>query len=173
MANCAIINAVVKDDLESVRQLIEAGHNIEERYPFVNGFNDYHTPLLIAARDGHSAIVAELLKHNANVNAVEPTFGAVPLHKAVYNGHTEITEMIASSKDVNLDFQGLTNGYTPLHDALWHGYNQCADIIIDRGARLDLRGHDGKTPLEIATEVFGANDPIVLKIAKLSGNTSV
>ena len=29
---------------------------------------------------------AQLLKAGADVNAIEPTFGAVPLHKAVYNG---------------------------------------------------------------------------------------
>lgn len=129
--------------------------------PLVNGFNDHHTPLLVACRDGHAEIVVELLKAGADVNAVEPVFGAVPLHKSVYNGHVEITQMLVEQDRINLNYQGATNGYTAVHDSLWHGYDQCATILINSGARLDLRGHDGKTPLDIATEVFGSDHQIV------------
>jgi ankyrin repeat protein len=117
-----------------------------------------HTPLLVACRDGHEAIVTELLKAGADVNAVEPTFGAVPLHKAVYNGHAGITQMLVQQPGIDLNFQGWTNGYTPLHDALWHGFVDCARILVEAGARLDLKGHDGKLPIDIATEVFGKED---------------
>lgn len=150
-----LMKAVTADDLAAVRKLIAAGVNVDERYPCVNGFNDQHTPLLVACRDGHTAIARELLQAGADVNAVEPTFGAVPLHKSVYNGHAEITGMLVKQPGINLDHQGATNGYTPLHDALWKGYAECAALLIDAGARLDLRGHDGKRPLDIAIEAFG------------------
>jgi len=156
-----LMQAVTDDDVETVRKLIAAGVEVDERYPFVNGFNDYHTPLLVACRDGHTETVAELLKAGADVNAVEPTFGAVPLHKAVYNGHADITRMLARQPGINLDFQGATNGYTPLHDALWHGYDECAKILLEAGARLDLRGHDGKLPIDIAIDTFGKDHEMV------------
>jgi ankyrin repeat protein len=109
--------------------------------------------------------VTLLLEAGADVNAVEPTFGAVPLHKAVYNGHVDSTRIIAGRPGVDLNFQGATNGYSPLHDALWHGYDECARILVEAGADLDLVGHDGKTPLALATEVLGAGHPVTELIA--------
>ncbi len=156
-----LMAAVNDNDIATVQQLIQSGVNVDERYPMVNSFNDDHTPLLVACRDGHTEIVTELLKAGADVNAVEPTFVAVPLHKSVYNGHADITQMLVEQPGIDLNFQGATNGYTPLHDSLWHGYADCARILIEAGARLDLKGHDGKTPLDIATEVFGSEDDMV------------
>jgi ankyrin repeat protein len=150
-----LMAAVTAGDEQAVRDLVREGAAVDERYPVVNGFNDAHTPLLVAAREGHTAIVRRLLDAGADVNATEPTFGAVPLHKSVYNGHTGPTALIAAWPGVNLDFQGATNGYTPLHDAIWHGYEECARIVLDAGARRDLVGHDGKRPVDLAAEVFG------------------
>lgn len=160
-----LMAAVTAGDAEAVRALLAEGVAVDEVYPIVNGFNDGHTALLVASRDGHTEIARLLLEAGADVNATEPTFGAVPLHKAVYNGHVALTALIAAHPEVDLDFQGATNGYTPLHDALWHGYDECAAILLDEGARLHLRGHDGKTPLDLATEVFGAEHDLTRRIA--------
>ncbi|MFD0888463.1 ankyrin repeat domain-containing protein, partial [Streptosporangium algeriense] len=159
-----LMAAVTGGEVEEVRRLIAAGDAVDERFPVVNGFNDVHTPLLVAARDGHTEIARLLLEAGADVNAVEPTFGAVPLHKAVYNGHVDLTRLIATWPGIDLDFQGATNGYTPLHDALWHGYEECALILMEAGASLTLVGHDGKTPLALAVEVFGADHPLTGRI---------
>ncbi|MEV7775723.1 ankyrin repeat domain-containing protein [Kitasatospora sp. NPDC086791] len=155
-----LMAAVVGGDLGAVRRLLAEGAEVDTRFPVVNGFNDAHTPLLVACRDGHQEIARELLAAGADVNVTEPTFGAVPLHKAVYNGHAGITALLAAAPGVDLDFQGITNGYTPLHDALWHGYEDCARILIDAGARLDLVGHDGKLPADIAREGLGVEHPL-------------
>ena len=150
-----LMAATVAGDLDEVKAQLAAGAEVDARFPIVNGFNDAHTPLLVAARDGHTAIVRELIAAGADVNATEPTFGAVPLHKAVYNGHAEITRILAGTPGTDLDAQGITNGYTPLHDAIWHGFTECAQILIDAGARTDLLGHEGKTPYQLAVGVFG------------------
>ena len=44
----------------------------------------------------------------ADVNAIEPCFQAVPLHKAVYNGHADITRLLVAHRGIDLDFQGGT-----------------------------------------------------------------
>ncbi|MFH8386526.1 ankyrin repeat domain-containing protein [Kitasatospora sp. NPDC018058] len=155
-----LMAAVVSGDLAAVRRLLAEGAEVDARFPVVNGFNDAHTPLLVACRDGHEDIARELVAVGADVNATEPTFGAVPLHKAVYNGHAGITALLVAAPGTDLDFQGITNGYTPLHDALWHGYEECARILIDAGARLDVVGHDGKLPADIARESLGAAHPL-------------
>lgn len=161
VANQALMAAVIDGDLEKVDCLLKEGAEVDERYPVLDGFNDRHTPLLVAAREGHTEIVRLLLKHGADVNAVEDTFGAVPLHKSTYNGHEEPTRLLASQPGIDLDFQGASNGYTPLHDALWHGFESCARILVDAGARLDILAYDGKLPVDIATEVFGADHELI------------
>ncbi len=157
--------AVLAGDLNAVREALKSGAQLEERYPIVGSFSDGHTPLLIAARDGYVEIVDALIQAGADVNAVEPVFGAVPLHKATYNGRLEITRLLANAPKVNLNYQGPSNGYTPLHDALWHGYPDIAQALVDAGARVDLVGYDGKRPIDIATEVLGKHHSILRSLA--------
>ncbi|WP_238598649.1 ankyrin repeat domain-containing protein [Saccharothrix sp. ALI-22-I] len=159
-----LMTATAAGDTAEVTRLLADGADVDARFPVRNGFNDLHTPLLVATRDGHVEIVRELLRAGADVNATEPTFGACPLHKAVYNGHADITALLVTAPGVDLDFQGATNGYTPLHDALWHGYDECARILLDAGARVDLVGHDGKTPLDVAVDVFDADHPVIQRL---------
>lgn len=167
-----LMDAVVAGDLEAVLRLLSAGTEVDARFPVLNGFNDGHTPLLVACRDGHEKIARELIAAGADVNATEPTFGAVPLHKAVYNGHAGITALLVKAPGIDLDFQGITNGYTPLHDALWHGYEECAQVLIDAGARRDLVGHDGKTPADIARENLGDGHPLTRALASATRATA-
>ena len=159
-----LVAAAQAGDLAAARAALEAGAAVDSRAPILGGFNDDHTALLIACRDGHDGIVDLLIGAGADVNAVEPTFCAVPLHKATYNGHAAITAKLCAAPAIDIDFQGATNGYTPLHDALWHGFEDCARVLLDAGARLDLQGHDGKTPLDLAVEAFGETAEITARI---------
>ena len=165
-----LMAAVQAGDLGRTRELLGQHVAIDERSPILNGFNDGHTPLLVACRDGHTEIVAALLEAGADANAVEPTFLAVPLHKAVYNGHDPITEMLVRRPGIKLDFQGATNGYSPLLDALWHGFEACASSLLNAGARVDVCGHDGQTPLSLARDVFGADHALTRAIAALAAS---
>jgi uncharacterized protein len=153
--------AVLANDQDGVHTAIAAGADLEERYPMVCSFSDGHTPLLLAARDGREQIVNMLVAAGADVNAVEPVFGAVPLHKATYHGYLEIARTLANAKGVDLNYQGPSNGYAPLHDSLWHGYADCAGVLLAAGARTDLVAYDGKLPVDIAIEQFGKDNPIV------------
>lgn len=164
-----LMAAVVAGDVAAVEAALAAKAEVDERFPLINTFNDGHTPLIVAARDGYTEIVRILIKAGADVNAVEPTFGAVPLHKAAYNGHAEILAILAAQPGVDLNVQGPSNGYTPLHDAIWLGYPDCAEVLVQAGARLDLEGHDGRTPLMLAEESFGADHPLArLIVSKMS-----
>jgi len=152
-----LMEAVTKDDLAAIDTLIKDGFPVDKRTPCLGNFNDGHTPLLVAVRDGHYEAAKRLLAAGADPNAVEPTFLAVPLHKATYNGREDMTRLLLQQPGINIDYQGPTNGYTPLHDALWHGFEACARLLIEAGADLNLRGHDGKRPLDLADDVFGGD----------------
>ena len=159
-----LIRPALKGDGGALRHALEAGAPIDLRYPIVGSFEDGHTALLVAAREGHADLVQALIAAGADVNAVEPVFGAVPLHKATYNGRADITRMLAGAPGIDLNYQGASNGYTPLHDALWHGFSDCAEILINAGARTGIIAYDGKRPLDLAIEKLGSGHPLVARL---------
>ena len=160
----ALMAATIADDLENLDRLLDQGFPVDRRTPCRGDFNDGHTPLLVAVRDGHYEAAERLLAAGADPNAVEPTFLAVPLHKATYNGHVEMTRLLLRQPGIHIDYAGPTNGYTPLHDALWHGFEACARLLIEAGADLGLRGHDGKRPIDLAIAVFGKDSALAADI---------
>ena len=155
IAQQTVMAATNKGDLEGVKALIAQGAEVNTVYPHVNSFLDGHTPLLVAARDKHTKIVGELLGAGAAVRVEDWVFKGAPLHKATYNGNLDILALLLKDPKIDIDVQGPINGYTPLHDALWHGFADCAMALVTAGARLDLKGHDGKTVLDISTSVLG------------------
>jgi len=164
-----LANAVLAGDETRVAALLAAGADLEARLPATGSFDDQHTALLLAAREGRAQMVGALVVAGADVNAVEPTFGAVPLHKATYNGHTEITRILAAAPGIDLDFRGYTNGYTPLLDALWHGFAECAHVLLDAGADWRLVGHDGLTSVQLAEQRLGAQHALTQRLRELEG----
>lgn len=159
-----LVRAVQQKDIAALRAGFRDGAAVDQRYPVIGSFDDGHTALLVAARDGETDMVRELIAAGADVNAIEPVFGAVPLHKATYNGRLDITRLLAQARGIRLDYQGPSNGYTPLLDALWHGYADCAEALLDAGARIDILGYDGKRALDLATEKLGPDHPLVARL---------
>lgn len=144
--------AVKKNDVAEVKKLIAQGVDINERAPMLNTADDGHTPLLVAARDGYTDIVRELLQAGANPRLLDPMMNSSPGHKAAYEGHPEVAQLLVADGRFDLDAQGPYNGYTALHDAIWHGHIETVKVLLDAGASLDLRTHTGKTPAELAIE---------------------
>lgn len=163
-ANAKLFQAVLRNDLQAVKEAVWSDADIEARYPMENSFNDGHTALMIACRENQPEIVSYLLEQGADANTIEPVFGAVPLHKATYNGHCEILQRLLRVKGIDVNFQGYTNGYTPIHDALWHGFEICAEMLLDYGVDLEIRGDEGKLPIDIAEDVFGKDARITKRI---------
>jgi len=82
---------------------------------------------------------------------------ATPGHKAGYQGQAEVAKLLVADNRLELNAQGPYNGYTALHDAIWHGRTETVKVLLDAGARLDLRTHTGHTPLELAIH-YGYQD---------------
>jgi len=167
-----IMAALRNGDPGGATKAIAAGADVNAVYPRVNSFYDGNTPLLVAARDGRTEIVRELLRAGADVNVVDWQFKGAPVHKATYNGNPEILGMLAAHPGIDLDVQGQINGYTPIHDALWHGYTECAEMLVETGVRLDLRGHDGKRPVDVAADVYGDDATLVDRLRKATDSSA-
>jgi ankyrin repeat protein len=154
------------DRAAAVRALLdesEAKLPVDTVSPVFSSGKNGLTPLLVAARDGNVGAVAALLAAGADQTLTDEYMHAVPAHKAAYSGHAEVLQLLANAPgfDVVINAQGPFNGYTPLHDAVWHGHTACVRVLVDAGARLDLKGHDSKTPADLAQE-YGYDDCLAL-----------
>lgn len=68
----------------------------------------------------------------------------------------EIKRLIAEGADVN--HQRADSGRTPLHNAVLLNAPEIVRVLLDAGARLDIEGDKGLTPLEYA-RLLEANGP--------------
>lgn len=116
-----------------------------------------NTPLTMAAANGDSAKVRELIAQKADVNARDQN-GITPLMWAARSGQTEvIPALIDAGADVNAR-DCAVNGWTPLIHAIHKNQNTAALLLIERGADVNARGDDcperkiesGPTPLMYA-----------------------
>jgi uncharacterized protein len=145
-----LMQAVLNNDLATVKTLIAQGVDVNEQSPIVGGGNDGQTPLLVACFNGSTEIVRELLKAGANTHIVDYIMKATPAHKGAFSRHSAVVKLLVEDGHVELGAQGPYNGYTALHDATWHGSTETVKVLLNADVPLHLRGHDGRTPLEMA-----------------------
>jgi uncharacterized protein len=148
----ALMRAVQGNDAGNVKRLLADGVDVNERSPVVGGPNDGQTPLLVACFSGFADIVAELLAAGANPLVVDYLLKATPLHKAAFAGHADCAHLLLEHGVVEVNAQGPYNGYTALHDSVWHGHADVVEVLLAAGVRTDLRGFDGRTPLDLAVD---------------------
>lgn len=150
VASDKIFHAIKKGELETIKDLISNGLDINEKAKFtIDDAPKGATPLLYAAQLGKDDVVSILLDARANPRIVDWIMKSTVLHKSGYNGHPQNIQMLIEA-GAELDAQGPYNGYTALHDAVWHGHYEAAKKLLEYGARYDLKGLDGNTPLDLA-----------------------
>lgn len=154
-AGLALVAAVKSGERAEVERLIAAGACLDEQVPVVGSLDDNYTPLGIAAREGYLEIARLLLDAGADAGRMIGLMGGTALHDATYFGHADIVRLLAQSRRgatalPELDAQGAYNGLSALHDAVWQRHPDTVRALCEAGARLDLRGHTGLTPRELA-----------------------
>ena len=111
------------------------------------------TPLCIAAMNGHTGIVRELLSEpNIDVNLGQ-WGGATPLFLAAQYGYEDIVRLLLAEdgSDPNLGMHCLKT--TPLITAANQGRDAVVKLLVaDHRVRINLRQADGATALFAATE---------------------
>jgi len=159
-ASMRLFQAVLDNDVGTVRLCIKEGDEINAVYPVESTGNDGHTPLLAAARDGRGEITALLLDAGADPYISDYLYKAFPIFKSCYMGKLNTAE-IQVTRGVDIHVQGPWNGYSPLHDALWQGHLEIAELLVNAGADLTLVALNGRTPLDMAIIEYGDKHPIV------------
>ncbi|GAH66201.1 unnamed protein product [marine sediment metagenome] len=126
--------------------LIERGANVRAQS------DDGRTPLHEAAVRGHRRFTGLLIERGAYL-AIRSGRGWTPLHEALYQRSPELAAfLIVSGSDVNAKIEGdFYPEYTALHFAASRGRNKLVELLIEKGARVNVKDRSGKTPLDLAT----------------------
>ncbi|KFY67322.1 hypothetical protein V497_00435 [Pseudogymnoascus sp. VKM F-4516 (FW-969)] len=111
------------------------------------------TPLLLAARDGHEAIVKSLLNSDiVNIDSKD-SHGRTPLSCfswAAENGHEGVVKLLLD-KGAKLETED-SRGRTSLSWAAENGHEGVVKLLLDKGAKLETEDSRGLTPLSWAAE---------------------
>ena len=121
--------ACKEGDLESVRQLIQDGQDVNR------GDSVRKTPLIVAARYGHDQMVRELIRAGADVNGKDNN-KQTALHYASSCGHSSVVKTLAEA-GANLNVRDEW-GMTPLMDAAVEDHANVVMELIRAGADVSV-----------------------------------
>jgi hypothetical protein len=108
--------------------------------------NDW-TALQWAAYNGHVAAIAALLAAGARVDGADSN-GRTPLMYAAIKGRTAaIAALLSAGADVNRAEIG-DYRYTALHGTSTWGFLGAARVLLQAGARTDMRNKEGQRPID-------------------------
>ena len=133
--------ATLNGRLDIVKALVERGANVNTTD------NEDSTPLIEACCEDNVDVVSYLLEHNADVNAVN-TSSRTALHNAVSIGNYEMVEVLLKYNP-DIDFPN-ENGSSPLLIAAEKGYLDIAWLLVEKGAKKNVKDDFGFDVKEFA-----------------------
>ena len=170
--------------VELIKVLIERGANLNARTKEVPPFKRHflhvtgslswvdftgQTPFLTAALSGDLGVMRLLLEHGADPKI--PTFqgttalmAAAGVNWVFYQTYDEgpkaLLEAVQLCYQLGMDVNAVNSmGLTALHGAANRGSDDIIRFLVDKGAKLDVKDKEGRTPLMWAEGVFLATHP--------------
>jgi ankyrin repeat protein len=127
--------------------LLKSNANIVKQ--FVNNSVDGMTTLIMAAHNGHTALLDDLIEAGAHLNIANQN-GYTALIMAAYKGHVEeLNALIKAGANLNI---AAKYGYTALIMAAYKGHVEELNALIKAGADINIATQDGYTALIMAAD---------------------
>ena len=168
------------DPMELIHSLVARGADVNARNDTVpvRGFMqadaswvnfDGETPFLRAALSGDVTLMRFLLEHGADPNI--PTYrGTTALMAAAginyvvgqtyLHSEEEYLGVIKLCLERGADINAVNSeGFTPMHGAANRGWESMIQLLYAKGAKLDIKDKEGRTPMTFAQGVFLAVRP--------------
>jgi ankyrin repeat protein len=143
----------------------EKGHEgcvklLLERGAVVNVSDDWGETPLIKAVGGHEsvneerrvAVVSLLLNNGARTEMIDLHGRDALVHAARCGSADAVKVLLQHGANPNQGSRALA-----LHEAAAFGHERCVDVLLDAGARANLRNLHGQLPLELATQMDHAD----------------
>ncbi len=148
--------AAVESTPEMIRLLLACGADLHRKdAPDRRGRGDGKTALHWAALYGKAEAVRVLLEAGAEVNKPDDFGGSTPLHLAAAKAGNIATVQGLAEYGANLNALDRRGG-SPLFHACFPGDPALADWLLQAGAEVNLRDHEGKTALILLAKLgFG------------------
>lgn len=139
-----LCKATENEDLVTVKKLIkDTPEAIDQTDEFGN------TPVHIAAEEGYTAILSELIKNKAKID-LKNDFAVTPLHNACLNKNFGAIKLLVKN-GANINTKD-SEGSTVLHIASRLGSLKLLYFLLSHNALINLKNYDGETCLHIAIE---------------------
>lgn len=137
------------DTLEMVKYLVEGGVDPKA----VNRLGD--TALHVACRHSHKDIAEYLIDKGLGVET-RGRWKMPPLHSAAttITGDPRATVLMLLARGADIDARGYA-GHTALHECAFYNRLEMAELLLSRGAKVNLKDDNGKTPMDLAKEFAG------------------
>ena len=131
---------------QMVEALLKAGIGIETRS------RSGHTPLHLASSFKNVDTMRVLLAHGANVNAQDRDGDTCLIYLPQVQAPPSTYRFLFEQPGINVNLaNGL--GETPLHlMAKWNTSQDIVEMLLEKGADLNVRTNQGKTPLDVAED---------------------
>lgn len=143
--------AVLSNKLDVIIALHELGAD-------PNGENAYgDTSLHYVVQEGLFDLLRPLMRLGGDINKPN-NFGISPFLAIVNAGYFEIVEfLVANGADINQAHQNQSSSdmasyFTPLMVAAMNGHEEVVKLLIENGAKPELKNSDGKTAMDLASE---------------------
>ncbi|XP_052794367.1 osteoclast-stimulating factor 1-like [Mya arenaria] len=107
-------------------------------------------PLHDAAKRGNMPFLQECLQNQVSVNSLDKA-GATPLHWAAHGGHIDCMKALLAVPNCQVSTQNKL-GDTPIHSAAWRGHAEAVELLLEKGAVVNLHNQDGKLPFQLAKD---------------------
>ncbi|XP_052819925.1 ankyrin-2-like isoform X2 [Mya arenaria] len=104
--------------------------------------------LHLACAEGHTHIVKELLKHDADMTLLSQK-GNAPIHLACFNGHGDVVELLLK-KGCDINLPSKHSCFPPIYASILETHCEVVKLLLSKGADVTWTSLDGLSLVLVA-----------------------